>query len=92
MEDIIFLIDELLESVLIHLETEEEVLRMVNYPNSNVHKDIHENYLKNIQKIYNDASVKDIHKLIIYLKEWWINHILNEDKEYKDYVLSKGYK
>jgi hemerythrin len=95
IEDILFFVDELFGYVLSHFKTEERILKMLNYPHYNEHKSIHQCYINKIQKLYNLGDIKDensIYQFVIFLKEWSFNHILNEDKEYKEHIHSKGYK
>lgn len=72
-----------------HFTTEEELLRKLNYPGlDNQIKEHSEFKLKTVKSA---IKVLKGHKnvpeeTIQFLKDWWTNHILKVDMEYKDFV------
>jgi len=72
-----------------HFATEEKYLRKVNYPNLENHLKAHENF--KLRTIHTAVKVikghEDVPKETIqFLKDWWSNHILKMDMEYKNFI------
>jgi len=75
----------------LHLETEEELLRSINYPEYDEHLKLHNDYrltVENICKAENFGITPVPDTILEYLNSWWINHILVEDKRYADFIKS----
>ena len=78
-----------------HLDYEEKLLKENNYPDLENHLQKHDNYKLQVS----DFAVEILEyreglstQLIEYLNEWWINHILKEDMQYKPFFEEKGIK
>jgi len=74
-----------------HLKYEEKLLDQVNYPDYESHKQLHLKYTEDIAEFLTKASkVEDetlyYLELLHFLKQWWLNHILKADMQYKDFV------
>ncbi len=91
-------IAELIKYTQAHFRGEEETLEKCGYPLLDEHKKIHAKleqevleFKEQIEKC-NDTlgrcSEKVISKLYLFLRDWLINHILEEDMKYKDCVNS----
>jgi hemerythrin len=69
-----------------HFTHEEQLMAQCNYPDMQTHRDLH---LAFIQKAQDFKREYDLHKeslldeVILFLKEWVVNHILEEDAKYK---------
>lgn len=80
-------LEELMEYVNIHFETEEYYLKKSNYSelakHQKIHNDIKEDLNKKINHIINrDISVLDVIGLYNFLVSWLDTHILVEDQKY----------
>jgi len=81
-------VEKLVDYTRIHFTDEEEALEKVNYPKLEEHKEIHTNLLEQVvdfQKQVEDEG-KDLRMdLYKFLRDWLINHILDEDMKYGEY-------
>jgi len=71
-----------------HFSDEEEALEKVNYPKLEEHKEIHANLLEQVVEFQKQiaAEGKDLRTdLYKFLRDWLINHILDEDMQYSEY-------
>ncbi|MEK9150304.1 MAG: bacteriohemerythrin [Candidatus Desantisbacteria bacterium] len=78
-----------------HFETEEHLLTEYKYPDYKSHKDHHIEFRKNtagfsVDTLQYKRTVPA--EILTYLKEWWVNHILNTDMEYKAFFIERGVK
>jgi hemerythrin len=72
-----------------HFSTEEDYLRKINYPNLKNHIKLQQSYkMKTVQSALKIMkSQEDVpEETIQFLKNWWTNHILNIDMEYKNFI------
>lgn len=76
-----------------HLDYEERLLRENNYPESSCHSVIHKFYVKKVQNFlkmsFNDNNDFKS-EVLLFLKEWWTYHILEEDMKYRSFLKEKG--
>ena len=78
-----------------HFETEEKLMGEYNYPDYSLHKDQHNQFRKQTVKFCLDAMHYDTAvpiEVLTFLKEWWINHILDSDMQYKTFFSQFGLK
>jgi hemerythrin len=71
-----------------HFRTEEELMTKMNFPKLREHKEHHEQFKKKIREIvfeYESGSLMQFAVLLDFLKTWWENHIIMEDKQYAEY-------
>lgn len=71
-----------------HFETEERTLDEFAYADQAAHKQEHIEYIEYVASHLADAC-QDETKLVElqrFLKQWWSQHILVEDKKYKPYI------
>lgn len=76
-----------------HFEIEEKYMLEYGYPNYSEHKEHHKEFRKKTVAFCIDVmSYKTAIpiEVLTYLKEWWTNHILNTDMEYKSFFNKKG--
>ena len=89
------ILSELIEYTRIHFAVEESLMRMLDYPNYELHKKHHEMLIAEIYKLH--EKLMHDHKsisfeLLYFLKKWLTKHIMEEDMEYGPFMLSKGVK
>jgi len=68
-----------------HFEHEERLQELIRYDRANEHKSLHENFKTQIFQLVEEHPDKevtnlDIIKLLFFIKEWIVHHILVEDK------------
>jgi len=87
-EDIVpKILEELLEYVKIHFETEERYLKLAHYPDFDEHKKTHARLAKRVNDMYNNLTdseilFEDMIELYLFLQEWLNSHLLFDDKLY----------
>jgi hemerythrin len=72
-----------------HFTTEEDLLRKLNYPGLDFqvkeHNEFRSKTVKSAVKVL--KGVENVpEETIQFLKDWWTNHILKIDMEYKDFI------
>jgi hemerythrin-like metal-binding protein len=76
-----------------HFKTEELLLEQAAYPQLSEHKAKHRQYESDIERIKEQAERDgeyDSAALFLYLKDWWLNHILMNDQQYAPFLASPG--
>ena len=76
-----------------HLDYEENLLRENGYPDFENHLQKHQDYKQKVSDFAVDILEyrEDMPgKLLDYLNQWWMNHILKEDMQYKSFFEGKG--
>lgn len=79
------LIDELAEFMKAHFAAEEQYMEKLGYQELNEHIGEHRYFLKNIELLKAnpyESNLDATKGLIIFLGNWALHHILNEDKKY----------
>ncbi|MCI2284808.1 bacteriohemerythrin [Colwellia sp. MSW7] len=87
----IILFESLSSYIDLHFESEENLLRQINYPATDEHIKQHEELRHNFNALRNRLIHYDIdiqHKIGMFLYNWMAKHILQSDMEYKAYALS----
>ena len=83
------ILSELKEYTIYHFSTEEKYFEKYNYPFTEEHKIEHQNFVKKVLEFSNRYSHKDklvIYDVMLFLKDWLLNHILGSDKKYSEYI------
>ena len=92
MEEILH---ELIEYTVIHFAVEESLFRIFHYPATETHTRHHDELkaqVLDIQKKVKQGEASVNTELLMFLKRWLTNHILQEDKLYAPFLLSQGVK
>lgn len=92
MEEILH---ELIEYTVIHFAVEESLFRIFHYPETETHIRHHDELkaqVLDIQKKVKQGEAAVNTELLMFLKRWLTNHILQEDKLYAPFLLSQGVK
>ena len=75
----------------LHFESEENLLKQINYPGTEEHIKKHTELKSKFHLLENKLENYDIdihHKIAMFLYSWLAKHILKSDMEYKSYALS----
>lgn len=88
-------LDELMEYVMIHFQTEESYMKSAEYPEFDAHLKKHQKISEDVNTRVNYMMNKDLTALDLvmihnFLAEWLRSHILEEDQGYKAYVQHLG--
>ena len=81
-------VEKLIDYTRVHFADEEEALEEVNYPHLEEHKEIHVNLMEQVIDFQKqiEHEGKDLRTdFYKFLREWLINHILDEDMRYGKY-------
>jgi len=90
-EAAIMLFQSLSSYIDLHFEAEENLLRQINYPDTEEHINKHDELREKFQLLRGKLDDYDLdvhHKIAMFLYNWLAKHILKADMEYKFYALS----
>lgn len=86
--------DQLHEYSINHFRREESIQRKIEYPKSIHHRNEHSSLLEKLEKLQSD--IKNLNsneeleekadEIITFLRNWLINHVLDEDMQLKPYL------
>ncbi len=77
----------------IHFTMEEDCHRKCGFPDTEQHQHFHSELIAKMSRIgRKSVEGKDPYQFMSFLKEWWNNHICNEDKAFREYLLSMAAK
>lgn len=88
-EKTLTILDRMVNYSILHLDKEEEYLKKIDFPYIDEHKTMHNLYKQEIILFRNKirSGNEQVHyEIFKYLKDWWTNHILEEDMKYFDYM------
>ncbi len=86
------LLDELRAYAVFHFISEENIMHSVNYPDYDHHKLLHNKLLdKYSQKMLEiNMNKQNISDFVIFLKDWFVHHTINEDKKIASFIKGKN--
>ena len=71
----------------IHFEIEEDFLKKCGYPKLEEHKKLHNELITKLAKVGRESlHLHDSNEFLNFLKEWWIDHICDKDREFLNYL------
>ena len=76
-----------------HFKTEEYLFDKFGYPEGEEHKRIHKEFLekvKDIENRYKGDKLKISFDLLDFLEDWFVTHLITEDKKYVPFLKGKG--
>ena len=71
-----------------HFEFEEAWMSEINYPDRSAHKELHWDFLKQMEQIqaqFNQGNPMLNSELIKLIENWLLDHILKEDRKYAEF-------
>ncbi|WP_127716322.1 bacteriohemerythrin [Halobacteriovorax sp. HLS] len=79
--------NDLLDYTEIHFKDEEEYMKSISYPEYEAHKKIHKNLIQLLNKHGADLRIGTINKdkVVAFLKNWLVTHIMGVDMKYADH-------
>jgi hemerythrin-like metal-binding protein len=87
-------LNKLIEYARIHFATEERYMREAGYSKLAEHKQEHIQFLTEVTKLLHSLEKKEPaveNKILDYLKNWYMTHILGTDRDYQQALRSKGF-
>ena len=90
---VIGILNDLAEYTRIHFAVEESLMRILNYPGYDAHKEVHEELLHTVEDLQEKVATgkKSIgFELMHFLKTWLTKHIMEEDMQYSGFFLTAG--
>lgn len=84
---------ELTDYTVKHFGYEEEMFAQYGYIEADNHKHEHEALITQVKRLQEKMNAGDFMislEVMMFLKEWLINHILKTDKAYAPFLISKG--
>lgn len=87
------ILDKLIKYAADHFQCEESLFTIHKYPDHIHHKHEHEEFVKNVlvfKEDFDSGRIALTLKVMNFLKEWLIKHILGSDKEYTNYLNARG--
>jgi hemerythrin len=89
------ILHELVEYTVIHFAVEESLFRIFHYPATELHTQHHDELKAQVLEIQQKVKQGEVTintELLIFLRRWLTNHILQEDKLYSPFLLNQGVK
>lgn len=86
------LIREMEEYTDFHFSAEEEMLQKADWPELDRHKRIHFGFKQQVKQLKRDIYSGELvlrSQVMSVIKNWLIDHILKEDREYSDFIVNK---
>jgi hemerythrin-like metal-binding protein len=80
------LLDRLVQYTINHFRQEEECMRAHQYPDFAQHKALHDKMRQETLAWRDNANLVTGRDLLVFLKQWWCNHIQAQDKKYAPYL------
>jgi hemerythrin-like metal-binding protein len=87
------ILNELVDYTGYHFNTEEELMSLYRYPGFEHHKVQHDELAQQVHELKDNYSQgKSIisFEVLVFLNDWLINHILDSDQKYADYLNARG--
>lgn len=86
---------ELIDYTKYHFQREEEIFAEHGFPELDVHKEMHEDLIKQVLDISQDILKHDTSEELSdevyhFLRHWLADHIINEDLKFKTYLKSQS--
>ncbi len=86
-------LNELVRYVQKHFSTEEKLMQAHAYPGLSEQQQEHEAFTEKLFELNQKMTASDgeiLPELTLYLKDWYISHVLGTDQGYKDFFMAKG--
>ncbi len=81
-------LDKLVQYTQTHFKHEEERLKEAGFPLLAAHKALHDDMRRRTIDLRTHLTLLTARDVLVFLKDWWLEHIQGEDKLYSSYMLS----
>lgn len=83
------LFSDLRSYTVVHFTHEEELMQAKGFPSLEEHRQTHEALKRQIReyqdRLFEEGEV-DAHKVLIFLKDWLVTHIISRDMRFKEFL------
>lgn len=71
----------------IHFSVEESLMRILNYPERDLHTAQHQHFVTYLRDMERKSITHDVseHDIVGFLRHWLLTHILQDDKKYAEF-------
>jgi len=69
-----------------HFDHEEKIMQEVDYPDLAAHKALHDDMRRQTIELRTHLTLVTARDVLVFLKDWWLDHIQGEDKKYASYM------
>jgi hemerythrin len=87
------IMDELAQYATYHFGTEEALMRESGYPSAVMHEQAHRQFCRQVAelqaKLKSGEGLYNI-RVVVFLKDWLMNHVLTTDRDLAGYIVAKG--
>jgi hemerythrin len=73
-----------------HFQLEEALMRSMNYPGVAAHADRHRFFEHQVSELDRETGKATAGEMLIFLRDWFLRHILEEDRRFVPYVKFTG--
>jgi hemerythrin len=80
------ILERLADYTIVHFDHEERVMCECGYPRLEAHKLMHAEMRRRAHEYKANPNTVVGDELLIFLKDWWVRHIQNQDKAYAPYL------
>lgn len=90
---IALILGELFDYAKYHFTMEERLMYEFHFPSLHDHENEHNHFYYQIDELQSKLKIgESLHniQIVVFLKEWLINHVLVKDKELADYLVDNG--
>lgn len=87
------LLNRLIEFTRMHFSSEERLLEQHGYPGAAAHRDEHQRLLRQVEEAaLRTQQNDDLHmqSLLLFLREWYLNHVEELDHQYGAWLNERG--
>jgi len=78
-----------------HFSTEEELMELTNYPALAEHRALHQALLATASEFlvrHDEGDITSYVQLLYFVRDWFIDHVKNQDKKYTGWMNEHGVK
>ena len=90
---IVEIVDQLDDYAVVHFRSEESLIEEEKFPQLEAHRLQHDRYRKKVTELrreFSKISGDMTMDFFLFVKDWWINHILTSDQAYVPYISKNG--
>jgi hemerythrin len=76
----------------IHFKIEEEFFDKLDFPDAVSHRALHNELMETLSEVGSKSILnRDPHQFMNFQKKWWIDHICDKDRLFRNYLLGKPF-
>ena len=93
LDDCFWHLNTMIKYAELHFTTEENLMEKYGYEGLEIQQNEHDSFTMKVFALNEELAQEkgDIYSdIIVFLKEWYVSHILGTDKEYMDFFKEKG--